>query len=95
MAGHEDEREIGKLLRKYRRELGALHLRHQDVGEHQVETAPALPDDCQALSAIPRLEHEVPLGQKNPPQRHSDAIVVINEEDGTRVMWGYRGPGVR
>lgn len=36
------------------------------VGQHRVETAAVLPDDCQGFCAIPRLEYEVPLGQKNP-----------------------------
>jgi len=51
-AGHQENRQIGKIARRRQRQRDAVHHRHLDVGEQQIEGAFVAVEDFQRFGAI-------------------------------------------
>ena len=72
---------LGKLDADARGELGAVHLRHDDVAEDQVDRAVPAPDEVQPLRAVAGLEHGVAAVAELAPEHGADALLVVDDED--------------
>src|SRR5690606_41382532 len=51
IAGHEDETDVRILLAQLGQQGRSVHLRHDDIGDHQIDGAAELPVDLQRLGA--------------------------------------------
>ena len=83
---HEHDGDVGELDPDARRELGAVHLRHDDVAEDEIHRAVPAADEMERLGAVAGLEHGVPAVRELAPDHDAHALLIVDDEDD--ADWG-------
>ncbi len=62
-------------------ELHAAHVRHDDVGQHELDVVAGPLEDGERLPAVPRLEDGVALLGQHPGGERPDRVLVLHQQD--------------
>ena len=85
LARDEDEWKAGMLGQGESRQIGAVELRHRDVGDDEIELTAGPFDNLDRLTAVARFEHPVPLVLQCSDQNVPQPFFVIHDENGIRA----------
>ena len=81
IAGHENDLGLDTASAQFAEHGRAIHLRHDDVGNDEIDLAAILFDDLQRVQARGRLQHCVAARGESAGAERPDRLLVLDEED--------------
>src|SRR5579884_3090370 len=93
VAGDEDHLHVGVTFAHLAHETGAVHARHHDVGDQQVDLVGVRLDQLQGLLATLRLDDGVALVAQGAGAEDADRVLVLDQHDGANAGQVLGGPG--
>ena len=85
ISGHVDDLRARPKLDDVPRELGAAHLRHDHVGEQEVDRLGRVAAQAERLVAARGLQHCVPRHLEDLARQLADVALVLDEQDRLRA----------
>src|SRR5690349_11706617 len=80
-AGHQQDADVWKIARRRQRQRNAVHDRHLDVGQQQVEFAALAAEDLQRLGAVLRGDGLVAVHGDGARHQRAHGIFVVGNQD--------------
>ena len=71
---------FGRTAHEALRQLAPAHVRHHDVGDHQVDVVGVTLGHAQRIHAVPRLEHDVAVTAQHLARERSHGVLVLDQQ---------------
>ena len=81
VTGHQQDRQIGKVARDRERQRDAIHHRHLDVGQQQVEVALLAHEHVEGFGAVGGRHHGVTFLGERALDQHAQRFLVLGDQD--------------
>lgn len=85
-AGHQQDGQVGEIALGRQGQRDAVHERHADIGEHQIEAAVGLVEAIEPVTAIAGRDDRMAVDLQPPLEEAPDGLFVIHQEDARHVV---------